>query len=303
MANPEHLRILKQGVEVWNKWRDTNPEVEVDLAEATLIKAGLFRADLCRANLTGTDFTGADLRRAKLTGADLTEADLRRADLSWVDLRRANLHKADLRGTNFNWADLSEAKFHSVKLSETIFASVNFSTVRELDACIHMRPSSLDTHTLMQSKSLPEVFLRGCGLPENLIRYLPSLQQASPIQFYSCFISYSSKDEDFAKRLHADLQQAGVRCWYAPEDMKIGEKIRERIDESIKVYDRLMIILSEHSLKSHWVEDEVESAIEKEGKKQSTLLFPIRLDEAIRDTQIAWAAKIRRSRHIGDFSN
>jgi hypothetical protein len=24
MANPEHLAILKQGVEVWNKWRDEN---------------------------------------------------------------------------------------------------------------------------------------------------------------------------------------------------------------------------------------------------------------------------------------
>ena len=40
----------------------------------------------------------------------------------------------------------------------------------------------------------------------------------SPIEFYSCFISYSSKDEEFAKRLHADLQSNGVRCWFAPEE-------------------------------------------------------------------------------------
>ena len=31
MANPEHLEILKQGVDVWNRWREENPEVKPDL--------------------------------------------------------------------------------------------------------------------------------------------------------------------------------------------------------------------------------------------------------------------------------
>ncbi|HZP00539.1 MAG TPA: toll/interleukin-1 receptor domain-containing protein [Terriglobia bacterium] len=53
-----------------------------------------------------------------------------------------------------------------------------------------------------------------------------------------------SLDEDFAKRLHADLQQSNVRCWFAPEDLKIGDKFRKRIDESIRIYDKLMVILS-----------------------------------------------------------
>jgi len=53
------------------------------------------------------------------------------------------------------------------------------------------------------------------------------------------FISYSSKDDDFAQRLHADLQHQGVRCWFAPEDLQIGDKFRIRIDESIRVYDKL----------------------------------------------------------------
>jgi len=86
----------------------------------------------------------------------------------------------------------------------------------------------------------------------------------NPIEFYSCFISYSSQDDDFARRLHADLQQSGVRCWFAPEDLKIGDKFRMRIDESIRVYDKVMVILTEHSLASTWVEEEVEAAFEKE---------------------------------------
>jgi hypothetical protein len=62
------------------------------------------------------------------------------------------------------------------------------------------------------------------GLPDNVIDYLPSLLNTA-IQLYSCFISYSSKDEAFAERVHADLQDNGVRCWFAPHDMPIGAKI------------------------------------------------------------------------------
>jgi hypothetical protein len=40
MANPEHLSILKQGVEAWNEWRRAN-----------YIKPDLSRADLRDANL------------------------------------------------------------------------------------------------------------------------------------------------------------------------------------------------------------------------------------------------------------
>jgi hypothetical protein len=85
---------------------------------------------------------------------------------------------------------------------------------------------------------------------------------AHPIQFYSCFISYSSKDQEFADRLYADLQNKGVRCWFAPEDLKIGDRIRDRIDESIRLRDKLLLILSESSIASEWVEHEVESALE-----------------------------------------
>jgi hypothetical protein len=68
-------------------------------------------------------------------------------------------------------------------------------------------------------------------VPEALIEYLPSLiGSMEPIQFYSCFISYSSKNRDFAERLHADLQAKGVRCWFDQADLKIGEMFREHMD-------------------------------------------------------------------------
>ena len=104
------------------------------------------------------------------------------------------------------------------------------------------------------------------------------------------------------QRLHSDLQDKGARCWFAPEDMKIGDRIRTRIDEVIRVYDKLLLVLSENSLASDWVEKEVETAFEKERERKTTVLFPIRLDETVMESKLGWAADVKRSRHIGDFT-
>jgi hypothetical protein len=74
--------------------------------------------------------------------------------------------------------------------------------------------------------------------------YLRSLQ-GEAIQFYACFISFSAKDQGFADRLHADLQNKGVRCWFAPQDLPIGAKTRPAIDEAIRRSDKLLLVLSE----------------------------------------------------------
>ena len=84
-------------------------------------------------------------------------------------------------------------------------------------------------------------FLRGVGLPDDLIEYLPSLLNRA-IQFYSCFLSYSAKDQTFAERLHADLQAKGVRCWFAPHDLPIGAKILDAIDEAIRLRDKVLLV-------------------------------------------------------------
>ena len=82
--------------------------------------------------------------------------------------------------------------------------------------------------------------------------YIGSLVD-EPIEFYSCFISYSTKDQDFAERLHADLQAKGVRCWFAPHHIASGKKIHEQIDEAIRLHERLLLILSPASIESEWV--------------------------------------------------
>ena len=105
-----------------------------------------------------------------------------------------------------------------------------------------------------------------------------------------------------SQQIYKGLQDNGVRCWFAPEDLKIGEEFRLRIDEEIHAQQRLLLILSQHSIESEWVKKEVETAFEKEAKEKRAVLFPIRVDNAVMDSEFGWAADIRRSRHIGDFT-
>jgi hypothetical protein len=96
-----------------------------------------------------------------------------------------------------------------------------------------------------------------------------------PIDFYSLFISYSTHDQSFAERLHADLQAKGVRCWFAPHDIQGGRKLHEQIDEAIRIYDKLLLILSDSSMSSEWVSTEISKARKRERREGKRMLFPI----------------------------
>jgi hypothetical protein len=132
-----------------------------------------------------------------------------------------------------------------------------------------------------------------------LIDYLPSLL-GEAIQYYSCFISYSSKDQEFAERIHADLQNNDVRCWFAPHDLPIGDDILDGVTGAIRLRDKVLLILSESSIGSRWVKKEVTTAFDEEDRRKCTVLFPVRVDDAVMETKEAWAAQLRR-RNIGDF--
>jgi uncharacterized protein YjbI with pentapeptide repeats len=256
------------------------PYTNANLSEATLRLAELSRAGFTGANLSGADLAGTDLSEA-----NFSEANLSGARVTFAILRRTSLYQVVCTGAIFN---------------ETVFSDVDLSSCKGLESCVHRGPSPLDIRTLQRSGELPIPFLRGVGLPDTLIEYLPSLLRQS-IQHYSCFISYSTKDTLFATRLHADLQNKGVRSWFAPHDLPIGAKTWDTIDEAIRLRDKLLLILSKAAIVSEWVEDEVNRAYSGERERKTKVLIPMRLDTNVMTTMEPWARKLRDQRNIGDF--
>lgn len=297
------------------------------LIEADLFNAGLTRANLRHADLTRAKLTHANMYQADLTHANLTRANLRHAELTRVNLSGANLYEADLSGvsltegnlagavlagatlyyTNLAGTELAQADFQEARCMGTIFANVDLSKAQALDTIRHAGPSEISINTLYRSGgNIPSAFLRRAGVPQNLIESLPGLVE-SPTGFHSCFISFTEADNAFSKKIYDDLQKAGVRCWRYKEDAPWGVTMRKEIAKGIRLYDKLVVICSEHSLQIQPVLREIERALKKEDTLRSRgqaeeVLFPIRLDDYILSDQWDHEAKEKiHAKHIGDF--
>jgi len=310
MAFADHTQILMQGVNIWNKWRKDNPKIIPQLSQVNISEMEGFPTGLSNINLSNAYLENTNLYGINMEGSNFEGSILYNSNCYGTSFRNTNFRSADLELVNFSQASLERADFNASRLGTTVFGDCNLSSAKNLDKCVHVYPSIVDHSTLAQSDDLPISFLRGCGLPDFIIDNI-SVLRGNAIVFYSCFISYSSKDQEFASRLYSDLQNCGIRCWFAPEDMKGGKKLYTQINEALRIHDKLLLVLSEKSMESEWVATEIKKARAREKKENKQMLFPISIVpfEKIKNWELFdadlgsdLAAEIR-SYYIPDFSN
>lgn len=306
-------------------FRDANL-IGTDLYKTSLEKtdfsmAKLMKSHLRRADLSESDFTGADLTRTDFTETKLSNAIFVRANLTETELIRANLYGVNLKGANLRGSIFFDTTINSVDLSKT----------SGLTEAKHLGASFLDKQTLERSQgNIPKDFLRACGFQEWELEYIrlyntgltpdeitkicyriAELRGPQVIQYFSIFISHSVADKAFADRLYNDLQNRGIRCWYAPEDIQGGKMLHEQIFTAITRHDKFLIILSEASMKSRWVITEIQRARREERATGIRKLIFISLVpfDAIRKWECFDAdtgkdlAIIAREYFIPDFTN
>ena len=240
MANQEQLEILQSGAEKWNNWLQLTRQGPGDLRGANLIEANLSKtnlegADLERARLQGANLgdanlqgailngaklEGANLITANLQGAKLEGADLSKTDLTGANLRDANLAGALLLNANLAGPDLAGANLAGAYFGGTTLAVLRLAVAEGLTDVDHLGPSYVSTTCLditaaALSQNQPqqgpvETFLRAAGVEDHWIDYFRS-RISQPIEFYSCFISYSHVDADQRFRQAPLRRPAGLR--------------------------------------------------------------------------------------------
>lgn len=93
------------------------------------------------------------------------------------------------------------------------------------------------------------------------------------------FLSHSSKDKPFARRLGNDLRQYGAKVWIDEAEIKVGDSLIEKISEGLSETDFLIVLLSENSCKSEWVKREVNIALTKEIHGKKVVVLPCLIEE------------------------
>jgi hypothetical protein len=277
-------------VELLAKARETGKRA--DLCGARLFDLDLSFLDLSDAALDDSRIYRVDLTHATLASVKLVNADLREVDLRWsrlsASLVDANLFDVNLSGIDLTNTDLLYAKLNDVRMagatvsgsrfSSTAIGGVDLSEVQGLDDVFHGGPCVISTSTLeLTSSNLAKqsehqqnavfTFLRKAGVHEDLIA-TRRLWTNSPIEFYSCFISYSHTDREFAHLLYDTLQGRGIRCWLDEHQLLPGDNIYDMVDRGIRLWDKVLLCCSEASLTSWWVDDELGKAYEKERQLQ-----------------------------------
>jgi uncharacterized protein YjbI with pentapeptide repeats len=260
---------------------------EADLSEADLSEADLSEADLSEANfgearlrwtnLKGANLSGADFSMANLSGANLTGANLCGVDFTGANLCDASLGDANLCLANFRGAELNMANLAGAETFHTSFMNLDLRKVKGLEAINHRGPSEISISTLYRSRGqLSDAFMRGCGVPEEMIVHVRAIS-GNQFGYLSCIISHSTRDKKFVERLYADLQSQGIRCWLCPDTLKRNRYLEQHIDRANQCCEKMLVIVSEASMKGEWMKNTVIKAVQRESREGQRLLFPVSL--------------------------
>lgn len=110
-------------------------------------------------------------------------------------------------------------------------------------------------------------------------RYINTIHTSSKkLKGLKVFLSHSSSDKGFARKLCSDLTDLGLKPWLDENDIKVGESITEKIEAALKGTRYFILVLSKKSVESIWVKREWESIFLREINQKKIILVPVLLE-------------------------
>jgi len=94
------------------------------------------------------------------------------------------------------------------------------------------------------------------------------------------FLSHTSEDKPFVRKLKTSLEEHGVKnVWLDEAEIQIGDSLIKKINEGLRMTKYIGVILSPRSIKSSWVEKELDIAMNKEIGTGEVVVLPLVMEE------------------------
>lgn len=94
----------------------------------------------------------------------------------------------------------------------------------------------------------------------------------------SVFLSHSSKDKAFTRKLAERLEEKSVNVWLDEAELNVGDSLLTQISNAIDRTDFVAVILSHNSVQSTWVQTELKMAMTKELADKKVKVLPIKIE-------------------------
>lgn len=95
----------------------------------------------------------------------------------------------------------------------------------------------------------------------------------------SIFLSHTHADKPFVRQLAQDLRALGIRVWLDEAEIKLGDSLIQKIRAGIDQMEYLGVVLSKNSVKSKWVQREVDIAMNQEIEGNDIKVLPLVIDD------------------------
>ena len=307
------------------------------ISDAYFISANLSSVKLSCSVIINSNFANANMNRLRIDDSELNNVEFIGADLRFsyfvnskfgkIDFTESNLNgtrfiKSTLTICNFSGAILRSSYFQKTISGYSYFTNVDLREIKGIESIDHQAPSVINSSSFKKSKGqIHEMFLKGYGLSDweiasiklynpkltsgeitDVVYKIDELRNEQPIQFHNVFFSYSHKNSVFVDSMEQQFDKRGIRFWRDKHDATSG-KLAKMVMSAMK--GRIvLLILSEQSIKSDWVEFEVKNARKLEREEEQDILCPIALDDSWKTAQ--WSPILMeqiKEYNILDFSD
>lgn len=239
-------------------------------------KCDLTEANIDRANFSGSQIQGAILKhtsgkQALFVQANLEKAQLEEGNFCQAVFDNANLCSANLKAARFQNASFTNADLQGIEVNETDLRQADLRGADLINVSLHMA-NCYQTKIFQEDMRYANIFMKQAK-DESF-----SIIRKNKVRV---FISYSHADSSFAVRLEKALKKRSVDVWIDRKEILVGESLIGRIREGIDSSKFVCAVLSQQSLQSQWVKNELDIAMNQQIESGSVKVFPLVLEKDI----------------------